>query len=330
MAVDINALTGLREGLARLYGTVDESRRIIEQAGLDPITVGFDTNARQNWFNILSEANKHDRQIDRIVDEALKEYDTNITLMQWKAGTVPPPVVEGPSPGAWQGPQSPLQLEKLMGPVSSLVPISYLEQGLVKSRSVALVRLGAEGGSGSGFLTAGDILITNHHVLPDAETARSAVALFNFQANLNGLPLSADEHALLPDELFKTSEADDWSAVKVAGDPATAWGILGLDPAAAARIKAGDRVNVIQHPNGELKKISFFSNVVVYAGGGAIQYLTDTEPGSSGSPVFDRDWNVVALHHSGGWIIEPGATDKTKKYYRNEGIAIDRVIAGLG
>jgi V8-like Glu-specific endopeptidase len=30
-----------------------------------------------------------------------------------------------------------------------------------------------------------------------------------------------------------------------------------------------------------------------------VKYRTNTEPGSSGSPCFDADWNLVALHHLG-------------------------------
>ena len=29
-----------------------------------------------------------------------------------------------------------------------------------------------------------------------------------------------------------------------------------------------------------------------------LHYEADTEPGSSGSPVFDDGWEVVALHHA--------------------------------
>lgn len=325
MDVDIRALTGLRESLARLYPTVDLSRRIVEQAGLDPISIGFETNARTNWFKILDEARRHDGKIDAVVDEALAEYPTNEVLGLWKHGTAPPPLLEGRPPADWQGPPSGPQLEKLMQPVSSLVPITYLEVGLARARSVARILL-ADDQSGTGFLTPGDLLITNHHVLPDAETARTAVAMFNFQAALSGLPLEPDRRTLVPDEYFRTSEEADWSAVKVAGAPQESWGALELG---AATVKTGDRVNIIQHPYGQLKQISWFSNVVVYVGGGVVQYLTDTEPGSSGSPVFDRDWKVVALHHSGGWLTEPDARDTTKEFYRNEGILIDRVIAGL-
>ncbi len=325
VAVDVQALTGLREGLARLYPTIDRSMRIVEQAGLDTIDIGFETNARTNWYKILDEAKKQDGKIDAIVDEALKEYPTNQVLQLWKAHRATAPVLEGPPPSMWRGPGERGGLEKLMGPVSSLVPISYLEIGLLKARSVGMVQR-IDGEKGTGFLIANDLLITNNHVLPDATVATEAAVLFNFQAAVDGRPLEADRRALLPTEYFRTSEADDWSAVKVEGTPSGTGGALDLKP---QTVEAGDRVNIIQHPNGELKQVSFFSNVVAYVGGGVIQYLTDTEPGSSGSPVFDRRWNVVALHHSGGWISEPGSPDPTKEYYRNEGILIDRVIAGL-
>jgi Trypsin-like peptidase domain len=99
-------------------------------------------------------------------------------------------------------------------------------------------------------------------------------------------------------------------------------------PLRRASVQTGDHVNIIQHPGGGLKQISLFANVVVFVGGGRVQYLTDTLPGSSGSPVLNANWNVVALHHSGGWLIEPNTGSKTT-YYRNEGIMIDRIIDGL-
>jgi V8-like Glu-specific endopeptidase len=132
------------------------------------------------------------------------------------------------------------------------------------------------------------------------------------------------EYALAPDEFFATSEKDDWTAVRVKGDPASRWGVLSF---VSTKVAADDRVNIIQHAGGGSKQLSFYANVVVFVGEGRVQYLTDTLPGSSGSPVFDRDWRLVAVHHSGGWLVEPGSKDDV--YYRNEGILIDVVIAGL-
>jgi V8-like Glu-specific endopeptidase len=66
--------------------------------------------------------------------------------------------------------------------------------------------------------------------------------------------------------------------------------------------------------------------MVAYADDRLVQYLTDTLPGSSGAPVFDSDWHVVALHHSGGWLTEPASK---RVFFRNEGIHINAVLRGL-
>ena len=83
---------------------------------------------------------------------------------------------------------------------------------------------------------------------------------------------------------------------------------------------------IIQHPEGGPKQLSFFHNVVVHVGEGRVQYLTDTQPGSSGSPVFDRGWNVVALHHSGGWFSDPVSRHNQ---LRNQGIHVSVLVRGL-
>ncbi len=52
-----------------------------------------------------------------------------------------------------------------------------------------------------------------------------------------------------------------------------------------------------------------------------IHYETDTQPGSSGSAVFNDEWMVIALHHSG----VPDPKDSTK-YIANEGIRISSIV----
>jgi V8-like Glu-specific endopeptidase len=88
----------------------------------------------------------------------------------------------------------------------------------------------------------------------------------------------------------------------------------------------GDRVAIIQHPSGMLKQVALHHNLVTYADETRLQYLTDTLQGSSGSPVFNTDWRVVAVHHLGGELMLPG---KKQVVYRNQGIAIKRVLSGI-
>ena len=55
-----------------------------------------------------------------------------------------------------------------------------------------------------------------------------------------------------------------------------------------------------------------------------MQYLTDTLGGSSGAPVFNEDWLVVALHHWGKTVDVDGTRE-----IRNQGVTIGRVADGL-
>ena len=60
-------------------------------------------------------------------------------------------------------------------------------------------------------------------------------------------------------------------------------------------------VAILQHPETLPMKLALStSEVITVTGGGRrIRYTLPTENGSSGSPVFDGDWTVIALHHSG-------------------------------
>ena len=91
-------------------------------------------------------------------------------------------------------------------------------------------------------------------------------------------------------------------------------------------ISKNDFVNIIQHPGGEFKQISIYHNIVTNTNDRVVQYLTDTLKGSSGSPVFNSDWDVIALHHSGGGSRpgEPALPAGFKS--RNEGIYINRIV----
>jgi endonuclease G, mitochondrial len=58
-------------------------------------------------------------------------------------------------------------------------------------------------------------------------------------------------------------------------------------------------LNILQHPEGGEMKISLSNNGVVKINKekGLILYANQTKGGSSGSPCFDSDWKLVALHH---------------------------------
>lgn len=277
-------------------------------------------------MRIVQEANKHDL-VTNLIDVASEEYP-KVDFVGLKRQLTTPTPLASPSlsEDAWKPPdQSSGVLEQIIGNQPTFLPISFLETGLVRSRAV--VRIEGSSGLGSGFLVRGNLLVTNHHVLPTVETARSATVLFNYQKTSTGADACAEEGRLDPDSLFETSPTDggdDWTVVRISGNPEAEWGCLEL---VDVDVEARNYVNIIQHPAGMPKQIALYHNVVAFADDSRVQYLTDTMPGSSGSPVFDSQWRVVALHSRGGYLPDPATKEV---FFRNEGIHVRVLIRELG
>jgi V8-like Glu-specific endopeptidase len=210
----------------------------------------------------------------------------------------------------------PLTYEKVIG-LNNLLNIAWLSRALELAAPVA--RVVTLSGPGTGFLVGTDLLLTNHHVLPDQQTAEQTMVEFNYQANWAG-DLEPRRRFVLDATYFRTNEDLDYTLIRIAESPGDLFGFIDLnkrgDPA------VNDFVSIIQHPNGGPKQICFTDNKVSAVFGEFMQYSTDTEPGSSGSPVFNQDWEIVALHHRGGGLAGPDG----KKYFTNEGILISMVL----
>jgi V8-like Glu-specific endopeptidase len=84
-------------------------------------------------------------------------------------------------------------------------------------------------------------------------------------------------------------------------------------------------VNIIQHPRGEPKRVAFRNNLVTAADAQLIRYFTDTDFGSSGSPVCGDDWRVVALHRGAKYTSGVSYQGKDTAYV-NFGSQIQAII----
>ncbi len=320
-------LSNLRNVLAGLYWREEEARRIVLEVGMNPIFIEFSNKPINTWQSILEEAGHHGK-IGDIIAKAHEENPKVQALVLAQADQLHLAIeAPGISDAAWQGPTDAGELEKIIGAASTLRPISFLQRGLDMSKPVARIVL-ADGSRGTGFLIKNNLLITNNHVISSAGAAQGAAVEFNYQQTVEGRDAEVDSYPLAPAEGFATSPeeeqgGDDWTAVRVQGDPNAKWGALTLNP---AEPKVRDEVIIIQHPGGGRKQIALSHNVVAFVNDKRLQYLTDTLEGSSGSPVFSTDWQVVALHHKGGWLREPGTKQAV---FRNQGIHINVVIDGL-
>jgi V8-like Glu-specific endopeptidase len=72
---------------------------------------------------------------------------------------------------------------------------------------------------------------------------------------------------------------------------------------------------ILQHPGGKTLKMA--NGGVRQVAGAWVEYEVDTEPGSSGSPVFNNRWELVALHSRAG----------TGRF--NQGVVISAILDDL-
>lgn len=202
---------------------------------------------------------------------------------------------------------------------NNLRQVSTLQRAVHLAGAVARILLApAPNGNmavGTGFLIDQDVLLTNHHVLPNNEAAIGARVQFNYQKDLANNLQTIDEYRCDPGSLFFTDPALDFTIVKLQNKPGAKWGFIGIPN--EINISVGEDVFIIQHPRGREKMVSLSENTVTSILNNKVQYMTDTLGGSSGSPVFNDSWELVALHHA-------AISDGSGKVI-NEGIAIGEI-----
>lgn len=213
---------------------------------------------------------------------------------------------------------------------NDLLPVGYLEGGAVAARAVGRVAVrdtrGRLAGYGTGSLVSPELLLTNHHVLGDAGTAGRSSVEFDFQDGIDGRPLPLHGFSLDPGRFFFADQELDFALVAVkatSGELAR----FGFNHLVASEGKAiiGDFVTIIQHPGGEKKQVALRENRIVDILEWFLHYQTDTEPGSSGSPVFNDQWEIVALHHAG----VPAPDHDAFGGVINEGVRVSHLLAVL-
>ncbi len=209
----------------------------------------------------------------------------------------------------------PNALERLIGK-NDLCSISYLGMGQSASAAVARIRVkDASTGKemfGTGFLVAPGLLMTNHHVLQSKSVAEMAVVEFNYEHDTDGVERQRFVFNLSPGVVFVSDAVLDVTIVEVVprsleGKPLSDFGFLPLFRHSGKALE-GEYVSIIQHPEGQHKQIAIRDSQIVTLAKAQfknlnpdrlVHYTTDTQPGSSGSPVLNDQWQVVALHRRG-------------------------------
>lgn len=225
----------------------------------------------------------------------------------------------------------------------------YLEDGVFAGQAICRIVIASEEGEegfGTGFLIGPSILITNNHVLPNADLAKYSYAEFQYEKGRMQELKTTKAFRLNPEILYYTNEELDYTIVHVNENstdqttPISNFGFLKLNPQ-LGKTKEGNFVSIIQHPDGKMKKVAIRENKITNLQlPKVIRYVTDTKSGSSGAPVFNDKWEVVALHHSGiprynesgkvlninGGIWDESQGETAIDWVENEGIRISSIV----
>lgn len=331
-------LTQLNDVLSDLISNKDGITKYIRASGLKQQFIDTSGNAMDVWSNVLSEADKNNK-VDELVKSVLETYPDNPFL---KSALATREIDYSLSPdidkiSKWQG-VSEETLEVLTMGRSTLLPVNFLAKGVSKSKAVGKVEINIGSNRfsvGTGFLFKikgiHDLFfITNYHVISDRKDINKTKVIFDYELDIDGNSVASKSFRIDENRTWYTSPVNEYdTTIFHLIDEHNELEPYGYIELKEIEIEQNDFVNIIQHPGGEMKQISLYHNIVTNTDARVVQYLTDTLKGSSGSPVFNSDWEVVALHHSGGGSRpgEPELPEGIKS--RNEGIVINNIIKFL-
>lgn len=329
----------LRRQLSQLYPTSVAARRVVESAGVDTSLIFFEQAPVDLWQEVLR-TSANAGLVRRLVTEVVKLLPAQSPSRPALQALLDdkPVARDGADTDAAgrvtfiDGDDAVMQEEGLLFRDSLMQSTGSVER-LLKTLDVLLklapavckveATFGAGIKTGTAFRVGRRWLLTNHHVLHNNGAPAQSVALtWGYEeARDRSLPagttVAADASTIVGDA------ADDWAVVACDAMDAA---LPVVDLANSALPVAEERAFIVQHPGGTRKQIGFVRNTITKVTDRVVHYLTDTQEGSSGSPVFNEHGVIVALHHAGGTPQDVVGRSPMKK---NEGILIARVVAGI-
>jgi endonuclease G, mitochondrial len=234
---------------------------------------------------------------------------------------------------------------------SDLLPFGFLAGAARTGKSIARLSVPRfEGGQqrmlptsdkpvlsfGTGWLIGKKHVITNHHVVNSRTDGETPAGDDDFELQARGTIVQFDY-----DE--ENAAGDTFTVVALSAKNAQLdYSVLELDREPGGRrplpvwakpidLTGGMRlpVNIIQHPGGQPKQIAIRNNLAARLQGDNLAYFTDTAAGSSGSPVCNDRWQVIALHKASTISFGKYNYQGKDTAWVNIGTTIERIVADL-
>jgi V8-like Glu-specific endopeptidase len=288
---------------------------------------------------------------DRVtLDRLNNDYDLKIQTVREVAS------VQSHAPDIDVAVEDESSLEQVIHSVDNFLDVNFLLGAIYCSYAVGSIETYGGEPLGTGFLVGPDWLLTNFHVLDSKHIVDGSHVRFNYVQQPLGGGMPAGQYYKMDPSFYETSPDNllDYALVRLTDQPLKDKFSEDIKPTDSfldlvlkgkhrgyLRISSqptlsNDRINIIQHPQGGPKKVVMTQNrvVAIVEERHRIQYLADTMDGSSGSPVLNQNWEVVALHHSGGPWPRDNVVDSVIRSVQghmkiNEGIAINSIVKDL-
>jgi hypothetical protein len=241
---------------------------------------------------------------DTLLDDIKLRYRVPVTALAKAGVAVGLAVSYGPDID-WRGPAGDVELQGFFTPPIPWQDIGFLKRAIECASSVCRVEI--DDIRGTGFLIAPRLVLTNFHVLKPTEkddieaNARKAILRFGAFTAADGNPTEGQTFKLAQEFIVERSSDKELDFVLLRVEDKIQAAPMIKPVLLSTKLPAQkSALNIIHHPAGDTMKLSTSGNGVsgVYTDSGLVQYVTQTVEGSSGSPCFNDEWNVVALHHA--------------------------------
>ena len=239
------------------------------------------------------------------------------------------------------------ELERIIDATKpNLAPEDFRQKIFQAELRVCRIEIPVTGGTatGTGFLVAPDLVMTNYHVMAwviEQKVKPGAVKVrFDYKATGAKTVSEGTVYKLAKDKPVvdqsevgpleePTKDQLDYALIQLEKAAEPLGGIdrgfyqLATTPEAFAPDGA---LFIMQHPRGRPLELAMDTKAIIgmNQAGTRVRYRTNTEGGSSGSPCFTPDFELVALHHSG----DPNFDPAHKPTY-NQGIPMSLIAERL-
>lgn len=187
--------------------------------------------------------------------------------------------------------------------LSDMVSSRFLYEGAERARTVGRIsNINGPEAIGTGFMISPNLLMTNYHVLDSEDAAADCYVEFDYYYSKDNTRVKSEIYNFRPNDFFHKSTKYDYAIVRVEAisDQQVELNTHGWNnlESGSSKAETSDRLNIVHHPLGSHQQISIRKNFVVDVEKDDmyVEYLSDTDYGSSGSPVFNDEWDIVALH----------------------------------